>query len=42
MFATEEKYGDKIEIAPPFNTPIEAKSYIANMDVLLVQECMQR
>lgn len=25
----KKKYGDKIEIAPPFNTPIEAKSYIA-------------
>lgn len=31
----KKKYGDKIEIAPPFNTPIEAKSYIANMDVFI-------
>ena len=31
----KKKYGNRIEIAPPFNTPIEAKSYIANMDVFI-------
>ena len=31
----KEKYGDKIYIAPPFETPVEAKSYIANMDVFI-------
>lgn len=27
------QFGNKIIVAPPFDTPIEAKSYIANMDV---------
>ena len=31
----KKKYGNRVEIAPPFNTPIEAKSYIANMDVFI-------
>ena len=31
----KKKYGDRIEIAPPFNTPIEAKSYIANMNIFI-------
>lgn len=31
----KKKYGDRIEIAPPFNTPIEAKSYIANMNIFM-------
>lgn len=30
-----EKYKDKLVIAPPFETPLEAKSYIANMDIFI-------
>ena len=31
----KEKYGNSVTIAHPFDTPIEAKSYIANMDVFI-------
>lgn len=31
----KEKYNNKVTIAPPFDTPIEAKSYIANMDIFI-------
>ncbi len=31
----QKKYGDKVLIAPPFQTPVEAKSYISNMDVFI-------
>lgn len=30
-----ERYNDKIFVAPPFETPVEAKSYISNMDVFI-------
>ena len=31
----KEKYGEQIVIAPPFETPIDAKSYISNMDIFI-------
>lgn len=31
----KKKYGDRVIIAPPFETPIEAKSYISNMDIFI-------
>lgn len=31
----KEKYGDNVTIAPAFVTPVEAKSYIANMDIFV-------
>ena len=31
----QKKYGNQIKIAPPFDTPIEAKSYISNMDIFI-------
>ncbi len=31
----KEVYGDDIIIAPPFDNPVEAKSYISNMDIFI-------
>lgn len=31
----KDKYGGKVILAPPFDTPIEAKSYISKMDVFI-------
>lgn len=31
----KKEYGDKVILAPAFDTPIEAKSYISNMDIFL-------
>lgn len=31
----KEKYGCKVIVAPPFETPVEAKSYISNMDIFV-------
>ena len=31
----KERYNNRVIIAPPFDTPIEAKSYISNMDIFI-------